>query len=79
MGDNKTLEAVGIRVEYKDSLANPIKTHIVSEGNFSTDKSRENILLTNESMQIWRFFPMRIYISKIITMNNENSNELFSI
>jgi hypothetical protein len=52
MGDNKTLEAVGIRVEYKDSLANPIKTHIVSEGNFSTDKSRENILLTNESMQI---------------------------
>jgi hypothetical protein len=23
--------------------------------------------------------PMRIYISKIITMNNENSNEIFSI
>ncbi len=51
-------------------------------GNGSPGKSKSMVFskdLDAQLIKLHSIIPMRIYISKIITMNNENSNEIFSI
>ncbi len=57
----------------------PLGSQLVWRGGGSSRCTGSSIILLIRSTNTSIPLPMRIYISKIITMNNENSNELFSI